>query len=411
MSAAPAAALNEKAKPLNRVACDGGYTETPHRFIRLLPLVCPPGEIVILYLIWDLTAGAEGPRDAAGVIQRPRSVAISEKDLAARLRMDASGVRKAMASLAKKGLIEIDARGHGAGRGRGTNAYRVKNESITRGYISKMSHRSPRKMSKKVVGKQVETITVAPGRKKRIRFESPAPAFDLMNATADPLPVNAIPGSTPRIEIGKSGSAAAERPKQDVPDVQERRVSPAAAPSAEGPTRIGELSEMLRPIFLNLFAKVPDNELLRKIDAELRAASVAHYARIVHNRMRRNVRDVQEGLFVNMARDAAIAADAMESRAPDPLQPAPSNFVREDDSTASVWVQIRSDLARDLTNDVYSNFLLHTASGPCEGGKLIVRTIDDVTAQWCSEEYAASIERIVSARGFGLQVRFEAAST
>jgi hypothetical protein len=155
-----------------------------------------------------------------------------------------------------------------------------------------------------------------------------------------------------------------------------------------------ELTDALTPVFLHRYHKLPDEQFVSQIAGILGDCPVGGFMRTVSARLKNDAR-AGSGLFLGLAREAA---GAWEKSKPAPQPEAPQRaVVFEDESSGSLWMEIRLELKQRLSPQDYANWMVGTAyrGFNLHEGKLSVTTADDVTADWCREEFALKISQII----------------
>jgi hypothetical protein len=371
---------------------ESGYTTIPNIVIDRLMRCLTYTEFGIVLILLRETVGAKG---------RPEWARITEQELADAKGVSAQEASESLKSLElRKGLIES----RKVGRGR---QYRVVPERL-----SLVEERKPRtiepKSEPRTVGSK-EKFTFDASQPTRAAFEEPASEIELVAAKDSPgfSVERSMSGSVPRFVIGLQPEAITPvTPSGGRTKVQTITGVMVSDPKVE---REKELRGILTPVFLDLFHRKPDDLLLHQVQRELKDASVEHYGRLIHKRIRHNTSQIKSGLFVVLAREAADAAAEIARRQPEPPPPPkPSLFVPEPEHSTSPWAKIRREASQHVTPEEYGNWFVRSRHGRLDvrSNELTVLVPDDVTAEMLSQEYELRLMRWALKAGFPLNKIF-----
>ena len=372
-----------------------GYTAMMNVYWDHLPKCVKGIAYTMLGLVYRMTVGGDG---------RPDWVKVSMVEFADRLACTEDGAAKAVDWLEKKKLIESEK----AGKGRKYRALfenwskaeplpvRTLSEDDGDSEVEEAEDES----SLSVKERETVKFTVTPGRKAR--------PIDLPNGRLIPefkckFPIAMqLTYRAGDIHLFSDFSGLqAEHPYSST-DVSKPHLVKNGS-GKEGNTRTPvrmseELAQALEPVFLHRFHRLPDAKLLRQVASELGDCPIDRFMRTVSARLHADRRgDVTSGLFPVLAREARGAWEKSRPAAPTPKSLPQRATVFEDESSNSLWMQIRLELKARISEIEYSNWISHTAFRSYNGheGRLSVVTADDLTAEWCGEEYAEKVFEII----------------
>lgn len=169
---------------------------------------------------------------------------------------------------------------------------------------------------------------------------------------------------------------------------------------------VRSVSATLAPIFAERFLRAVEPAEAEKIAARLGQTPVVFYhafvCRALARKDGRRYR-VEPGLFLHLAADAAKAwpqlpEDVRRRYLPqEPEQAAARAHVREDESSGSMWMQIRRWLKHRVSPQDYENWLTATADAGyiLERGELRVHVADRITAEFLRQEYSEMVEEAI----------------
>jgi hypothetical protein len=274
---------------------DSGFTARPTTLSKRLYRCCEKTELGVLDNLLDETIGNEPKR-------RPEWARITAAEFAEWIGVTKEAVYDAIESLEARKLIESR-----PAKDRREKEYRVRIENW-----STTPERPARTLLKAEAadeqkGEELENdsrtplpllakLTVPAGGRQRAQLG--AMPYEFRNRTEHALDIQAS-GDEHRIFIDFRDQYWYSTP-----------TIPAAA--REQPvTRLEPLRDLLTTIFLRLCHKIPDDELLRQIDAELGEATVQQYAGVIDaTRRKKRDRGIESGLFIHLATEARLAAVA-----------------------------------------------------------------------------------------------------
>ena len=369
-----------------------GYDAFPPAFRRLKRCLIP-AHVYVMEELWIATACAKG---------RPEWAKLTEEWFADKIGSTPQHASEALKHLEFRAKL-IESRKSGRGK-----EYRVLGDRL-----SLIEERERRKLEQKAEPKQAGRGKFVVSSSQPMEYVPEQPVSKILIETQD--------GQTISYDASESQSIlrlVAKAELEAITPVMVSSPSKGTRPKVETITgvmvsdgRIGELRELLTPIFLDLYGRKPDEKLLQHVDAKLKTATVEQYKRVVRDRLKKG--RVDSGLFIKLAEQTADAAVEIARRQPKPPPPPKmSTFVPEPEHSTSPWAKIRAVARGHITPVEYANWFVRTRHGKLNAGtnELTVLVPDDIAAQMLKEEFELRVLRWAVHAGFPLNnVFFKAA--
>ena len=369
-----------------------GWSPIPRRVIKNLPRSLSPTAVYIVHNIIDETKGAQKLSRWVTNVEvddnrRPVWARITIEQFAEWCNASDAGIKKALAVLMKRSIVESRVCGQG-------REYRVNEEALKR--LAARPKRTVDRSDKASNGSSLE-----PGETCAINIDPHMEAVQIRNSTSAAIRVaHQIVENALRVDVANQREGEARVPS-----------APEAQPHVWTPVHLSpaQVMDSIGPTFFQVCGKVLDLDHADRIAQALGETPPTALLNLVRQRLKRG--PVGSGLFVTLAGEAAEThrVAAMHSK-PEAPPCSPDTFNYDQANRGTPWGLARDELRSTLTEEEWTNWIGRTAFVRMDGEDLVVSCPDEVTVKFLQQEYDTQIRAVVQGRGVKFVTREERAA-